>query len=226
MGAKGSVLVTGGAKRIGAVLCDALRAHGWDVLVHARDARNPLAVDFAAPDAADILFERACAQAPDLRAIVNNAAAFATARELPPADAARLMRVNAEVPIRLTELLHERLKARGGRGEVVNLLDVRVLRAAHTPYERSKRALLDATREQAIACAPHLRVNAVAPGPVLVPADAANSEPGGAVLLDHRPTPQDVADAVVHLLEAPSVTGQILAVDSGQSLLAGAGCNL
>ena len=61
-------------------------------------------------------------------------------------------------------------------------------------------------------------MNAVAPGPVLAPVDAANSEKGGRVLLDHRPSPEDVAEAVVYLLEARSVTGQILAVDSGQSL--------
>ncbi len=219
MATKGSVLVTGGAKRIGAVLCEALRAHGWNVLVHARDESNPLSIDFDVPQAAERLFERSCAQAPDLFAIVNNASEFSTATDLPPADAARLMRVNAEVPIRLTELLHERLKAQVGRGVVVNLLDVRVLRAAHTPYERSKRALLDATRAQAVSCAPQLRVNAVAPGPVLVPVEVANSEPGGAVLLDHRPTPQDVAAAVVYLLEASSVTGQVVCVDSGQSLL-------
>ncbi len=219
MGAPGSVLVTGGAKRIGAALCEALRARGWNVLVHSRDERNPLCVDFGAPDAAEVLFERSCAQARDLRAIVNNASEFSTARDLPPADADRLMRVNAGVPTRLTKLLNDRLKARGERGAVVNLLDVRVLRAAMTPYERSKRVLLDATRAQAVSCAPQLRVNAVAPGPVLVPAAATNSEPGGAVLLDHRPTPQDVAAAVAYLLEAPSVTGQILSVDSGQSLL-------
>ncbi len=219
MATKGSVLVTGGAKRIGAAISDALRAHGWNVLVHVRDGRDPLSVDFDAPQAAERLFERSCAQAPDLCAIVNNASEFSTACELPSADAARLMRVNAEVPIRLTELLSERLKEQGGRGAVVNLLDVRVLRTTTTPYERSKRAFLDATRAQAVSCAPQLRVNAVAPGPVLVPADAANSEPGGAVLLDHRPTPQDVASAVVYLLEAPSVTGQIISVDSGQGLL-------
>ena len=64
-----------------------------------------------------------------------------------------------------------------------------------------------------------LRENAVAPGPVLVPTGTANRETGGEVLLDHRPTPEDVAEAVAFLLEAKSVTGQVLAVDSGQSIL-------
>ena len=64
-----------------------------------------------------------------------------------------------------------------------------------------------------------LRVNAVAPGPVLPPANPAHRVPGGEILLPQRPTPQDVAGAVAYLLEAPAVTGQTLAVDSGQSLL-------
>ncbi|MGN0846380.1 MAG: SDR family oxidoreductase [Kiritimatiellia bacterium] len=216
----GSVLVTGGGRRIGFSICETLRARGWNVVVHSRDATSPLGADLGDPGAADALFEKACACAPDLCAIVNNAAEFSVSPELSPARAARLMRVNAEAPRRLTELLHARLAGRGGRGAVVNLLDVRVLlRAARTPYERSKRELLAATRAQAVACAPVLRVNAVAPGPVLAPADAANRERGGAVLLDHRPTPQDVAEAVAFLLEGRSVTGQVVPVDAGQSLL-------
>lgn len=62
-----------------------------------------------------------------------------------------------------------------------------------------------------------LRVNAVAPGPVLPP-DGVH-EPSGQMLLDSRPTPQDVADAVSYLLSAKSVTGAVIPVDSGQHLI-------
>ena len=223
---KGAVLVTGGAKRIGRAVCDELRARGWTVLVHSRDASNPLRADFSAPGAAEELFAAACRAAPGLCAVVNSASEFSLAADLPPGGAARLLRVNAEVPARLAELLAARLRAAGGSGAVVNLLDARVLHApplreaaSATPYERSKIALRDATREQARALAPVLRVNAVAPGPVLPPADPSCAEPGGGILLARRPSPGDVARAVAFLLEAEAVTGQVLAVDSGQSLL-------
>lgn len=217
----GSVLVTGGTKRIGKAICDVLRARGWNVLVHSRDAANPLAADFADPAAPARLFAQACAAAPDLRAVVNNASLFSTARTLAPDAAARLLRVNAEAPDELTRLLGVRLAREGRTGAVVDLLDARILAppAEPTPYEASKLALGASMRAAARRFAPCLRVNAVAPGPVLAPADTANREKGGAVLLGHRPTPEDVAEAVAFLLEARSVTGQILAVDSGQSLM-------
>lgn len=224
MGARGSVLVTGGAKRIGAAICEALRERGWNVLAHSRAASSPFCADLSEPLGAARLFQKACDAAPDLCAIVNNAAVFSTARELPADDAARMMRVNAESPEKLSTLLGLRLMEHAPyEGAVVNILDARILRlaadASPTPYERSKMALRDSMMKTAGLFGSCLRVNAVAPGPVLVPVDAANREKGGEVLLNHRPSPEDVAEAVALLLEARSVTGQILAVDSGQSLL-------
>ena len=73
---KGSVLVTGGARRIGLAICEELSARGWNVLSHSRDPENPLSSDFSRCDAAaDRLFAAALEAAPDLCAIVNNAAA-------------------------------------------------------------------------------------------------------------------------------------------------------
>ena len=80
----GSVLVTGGAKRIGKAICDELRGRGWKVLVHSREAGNPLTFDLSDPLGPARLFQRACDLAPDLCAIVNNAAEFSTAAALPP----------------------------------------------------------------------------------------------------------------------------------------------
>ncbi|MDO5319415.1 MAG: SDR family oxidoreductase [bacterium] len=217
----GSVLVTGGAKRIGKAICEALRARGWNVLVHSRDASNPLCADFDDPEAPARLFLKACELAPDLCAVVNNASAFSTAKDLSPDEAARLMRVNAEAPEKLAKFLGVRMMEHAPySGSVVHLLDNRILSEPDTPtpYEASKIALRKTMTPMAARFGFCLRVNAVAPGPVLVPADAANSEKGGRVLLDHRPSPEDVAEAVAYLLEARSVTGQILAVDSGQSL--------
>ena len=230
---KGSVLVTGGARRIGLAICEELSARGWNVLSHSRDPENPLASDFAKSDAAaDRLFAAALEAAPDLCAIVNNAAVFSKAAELPPDEAKALWAVNVAVPVRLAELLAAHLAARHAAGTVVNLLDTRILGGSRDhrecreifgekgldPYSESKVALARATVEQARRLAPTLRVNGVAPGPVLPPTDPANREKGGDILLPRRPTPSDVASAVAFLLGADTVTGQVLAVASGQSL--------
>jgi len=233
MGSRGSVLVTGGRRRLGQAMAETLRAHGWNVLVHSREAADPLAADFTDPLAPARLFQKACDLAPDLCALVNNAAVFSPRADLPPDEAARMMRVNAEAPEKLATLLGLRLMEHAPfRGSVVHLLDARILpwigrtgvvtpppADQTTPYTRAKGALAASLFKTAGLFAEHLRVNAVAPGPVLVPADPARREPGGETLLPARPTPQDVADAVAFLLETPGITGQILAVDAGQSLL-------
>jgi NAD(P)-dependent dehydrogenase (short-subunit alcohol dehydrogenase family) len=88
-----------------------------------------------------------------------------------------------------------------------------------TPYEESKLLLAQATVTDALALAPVLRVNAVAPGAILCPTGAAEKEPSGHFPLGVRPTPSQVASAVRWLLEAESVTGQTLYVDGGQHLV-------
>ena len=124
---KGSVLVTGGARRIGLAICEALSARGWCVLVHSRDPRNPLCEDFTQPGAAERLFAAAVAQAPDLCAVVNSASVFSTAAELPPVEVAAMRAVNVAAPVRLAELLAAHLAARRATGAVVHLLDTRIL---------------------------------------------------------------------------------------------------
>ena len=234
-----TVLVTGGARRIGRAICETLAEGGWHVIVHARMPDDPDAAclatrigglfvseDLSNPLGAARLFQKACDLAPGLSAIVNNAAMFSPAAELPPETEDALRRVNSEAPEKLTSLLGLRLMEHPPfSGAVVDLLDCHVLRppsvdVPETPYLASKRALRASMEKAAGLFAPSLRVNAVAPGPVLAPSNPEHRVPGGEVLLNQRPTPQDVASAVAFLLEAPAVTGQILAVDSGQSLLA------
>lgn len=233
-----AALVTGGARRIGRAVCEALAARGWRVVVHARRPDDPdasalasrlggiaVACDLAEPLAAARLFQEVCDKAPDICAIVNNASVFFPDAELPD-DVRRVVDlVNVEVPEKLTTLLGLRLMEHPPfRGAVVDLLDCRILPQPasgekDTPYLASKRALRASMMKSAGLFASCLRVNAVAPGPVLTPANPAHRVPGGETLLPRRPTPNDVATAVAYLLEAQSLTGQILAVDSGQSLL-------
>lgn len=210
---KGTVLVTGGTRRLGISIADALRADGWNVLVSShRDVDGAdIRADLSLPEGPARLYAEALAVAPDLCAIVNNAALFR-------GDDATMEALNLIAPRKLTMLLAGREGA--GLCSVVNILDSKVLGPASdhdTPYERTKRGLLADTRRFAAMFAQSLRVNAVAPGPILPP-DGIH-EPSGEMLLDARPTPQDVADAVSYLLSAKSVTGTVIPVDSGQHLV-------
>ena len=217
---KGTVLVTGGARRLGKTIADALRARGWNVIAASRTSPDAaFAVDLAEPGGPVRLFAAARAAAPDLCAVVNNAGIFSHDAELPPEEEARLRAVNVDAPRALTELL-----AAHGGGAVVNIVDCRALGrdkrdppGGDTPYLRTKRELLAATRADALRLAGRVRVNAVAPGPVLPP--EACHERAGATPLGRHPTPQEVADAVAYLLSAESTTGTVIPVDGGQSLI-------
>jgi len=270
---RGTVLVTGGARRIGRAICKALAVDGWRVLVHARIANDPDAIaladeiggraffaDLAEPLGSARLFNDVCNSEPEICAIVNNAAVFSPLSELPQSKADRIMAINAVAPEKLMTMLALRLMTNDERspslprfGSVVNLLDTRILCGAlgtthpatqapsqqrtqdsmaappmqraqdliaelRSAYAKSKFALLCAQRKIAMQFASVLRVNGVAPGPVLAPKDA--HEKGGETLLDSRPSPEDVAFAVGFLLSANAVTGTIIPVDSGQHLLA------
>lgn len=237
-----TVLVTGGARRIGRAICRALASRGWRVIVHARreddsDARTLATAlkggflfgDLEEAEAADRLFDQVRKYEPECCALVNNAALFSVAPELPPSEAARLKQVNTYVPQRLTDRLAEYLRekrvTREGSsvlGAVVDVLDTRVLRlqgGTSSPYAESKRLLFESIKARAISFADCLRINGVAPGPVLKPTESCNREKGGRILLPFRPTPEDVAETVSFLLEANGITGQVIAVDSGQSII-------
>lgn len=209
-----SVLVTGGTVRLGEAIAARLGAAGWQVLTssHRLDAGADLVADLADPSGATTLYAAALrllgGRPPD--ALVNNAALLV-------GDEATLRRVNVDSPNRLTTLMATR---ETGVGAVVNVLDSSALREAdgdETSYLATKRALLAATRRSAALFAATLRVNGVAPGPVLAPTDMHMK--AGETLLDRRPAASDVADAVAYLLDAESVTGVVLPVDAGQHLL-------
>lgn len=210
-----TVLVTGGTTRLGRAIAEGLRAQGWRVLTtsHRAEAGADIVADFA--DAMGPVRAYATAlrlldgQPPD--ALVNNAALFVGA-------SARLTAVNLAAPQKLTRLMAGR---ETGRGAVVNILDTRILGVAREgldAYAATKAALLDDTRKAAALFAETLRVNAVAPGPVLPP--TAVHEKAGETLIG-RPTADDVAACVAYLLTARATTGAVIPVDGGQHLLGG-----
>lgn len=218
----GTVLVTGGTRRLGKVIAETLRSVGWRVLTssHRKDSGADFICDLSESSGPVRLYAAALAAAPDdFCAIVNNAALFT-------GDSSTLEAVNLVAPRKLTMLLAGR---EGCKCSVVNIIDSKTLGPSSrldNAYVRTKRELQADTRRYAALFAQTLRVNAVAPGPVFPPEGV--HEPAGEMLLDCRPTPEDVASAVVYLLEAESVTGVVIPVDSGQHLMepaeAGCGC--
>ncbi|MFO7536219.1 MAG: SDR family oxidoreductase [Kiritimatiellia bacterium] len=232
------ILVTGGAVRIGRCLCEKLAQAGAQVIVHchhsvkeARELADTLESgghtayvirkDLSSEDACESVIEQAVETAGGLDGLINNASVFHR-RGLADTDVAHLMgvmRPNLFAPLHLIRAFSRRAKT----GRIVNLLDRRIksLEAGALAYQLSKRALADLTRLAAVELAPGFTVNGVAPGPVLPPRGEGiqPNDKGGRILTPNRPTPDEVAEAVLFLLRADSVTGQILYVDGGQHLL-------
>ena len=212
-----SVLITGGTVRLGAAIAERLRVEGWRVITssHRADAGADIIADLAEPMGPAKLYSAALqilgGTPPD--ALVNNAALFT-------GDAAAIEAVNLEAPKKLTMMMAGRETS---VGSIVNILDTKALdayRRLPTPtdaYLVSKREFAAYTRASAATFAATLRVNGVAPGPVLAPTDV--HVKAGETLLDRRPTPSDVAAAVSYLLGAESVTGAVIPVDAGQHLV-------
>ena len=243
-GTRPAALITGGAQRIGRTIALALARRGYAVALqarHSRAAADALVGEItaaggrAATVAADLadhaavlgLVPAAAAAIGPLTLLVNNAAEFEP-DEIGHLERERFDRhiaVNLRAPIFLADAFAAQLPAgvQEGQAAVVNILDQRVLKP--TPrflsYGLSKSALYAATTTLAQALAPRVRINAVAPGPTL-PSPRQDAQAFArqvhALPLDRGPTPQDIADAVLYLASATTVTGATIAVDSGQHL--------
>jgi NAD(P)-dependent dehydrogenase (short-subunit alcohol dehydrogenase family) len=229
-----NVLITGGAKRVGAVIARRLAAAGWGVVLHHNASRAEAATlaaelprawtvqaDLADAEAAASLPARAAALAGGLHALVNNASLFEY--DTPSAfDAAQFVRhqaVNLLAPALLTKQFAELADAQA----VVNLLDNRLYapNPDYFTYALSKYGLLGMTEMHALHFAPKLRINGVAPGIALVSGDQTDESFQRAHTnnpMQRGVTPDDVAAAVQYLLEAPVVTGEVIIIDGGQRL--------
>lgn len=236
-----TALVTGGARRIGRSITLALAQAGYAVAVHARHSHSEadalcaeivaaggraarVLADLADPAAVEGLVPAAASAIGPLTLLVNNAAEFEP-DEIGRLDRARFDRhfaVNLRAPLFLSQAFAAQVPD-GADASIVNLIDQRVYKP--TPhflsYGLTKCALLAATTTLAQALAPRVRVNAVAPGPTL-PSARQNGDSfrrqAAAVPLGRGPTPEEIADAVLYLVGARSVTGEAIAVDGGQRL--------
>jgi NAD(P)-dependent dehydrogenase (short-subunit alcohol dehydrogenase family) len=234
-------LVTGGWRRVGAAIACALAADGWDLALHAHHdgafdealarelgsagaAAHRVSCDLADPARAEALpTEVAQLAGRPATLLVNNAALFRedSFATLTVDVLEAHMAVNFTAPLMLAKGLVAALGERDGA--IVQVLDQRVTNPVpdQLSYTLSKQALHASVRTLARALAPRVRVNAVAPGPVLPTPDYADEHwrgLAGVLPLRRLPTAADIADSVVHLARAQAVTGQTLFVDGGASL--------
>jgi len=236
-----AVLVTGGARRVGAAIARALAAAGWLVFLHyhrsAREAEAlaqelerkggrciPLKADLARLEEVEGLIPRCLAEAPALDCLVNNAAAFErdSIATLTPESWARHLLPNLTAPAFLAKGFAEH--ADPARDNVIiNLLDqkVRNLNPDYFSYTVSKQGLLGLTETLALALAPVVRVCGIAPGITLPSGSQSEAEfarAWRAPPLGRSTSPEEIALAVEFILATPSMTGNILYLDGGESL--------
>ncbi len=233
-----TVLVTGGAVRIGRALCLAFASTGARVVIHHRASAAPasalaaeirsaggvaftVAGDLARPGAAEAVLRDAIAAAGPVDILVNNAAVFH--KDSPGSLDRSKLQAEFEINLWAPLLLMRAFADQGRPGRIVNLLDRRIagLDPSCLPYELSKKALAEATRSAALYWAPRITVNAVAPGAILPPPGEGPDyirDHAGPIPAGRSPSPGEIADAVLFLAANDSVTGQILFVDGGQHL--------
>ena len=236
-------LVTGAARRVGAVIAHTLHAAGFDLALHYRhsaeealalahelesqraDSTLLLPADLADLNSLPPMVDTVLAHFGRLDALVNNASTFfpTPVGSATPQQWNELFASNAQAPFFLSQAATPAL--REARGGIVNLIDIYAERplADHPIYCMAKASLAAMTRSLALDLGPDVRVNGVAPGAVLWPGDGKSYDDQHAMLartpLQRAGSPDDVAGAVLWLLrDAPFVTGQIIRVDGGRTL--------
>lgn len=237
-----AILITGAGARVGRHLAKGLAADGWAVAIHynrSKSGAETLASDIKeqggqasivqgnlfVPQDLDSLVSRASeALAAPLTALINNASTFEDdrAEDFTHASYDYHMDINLRAPIMLAQQFAAQLP-KGETGCIINLIDQRVLNPDPTffTYAMSKSALHWATKTLAQALAPHIRVNAIGPGPTLKNHTQTEDDFAGeaaSTLLGAGSPPISLLDAARYLLMAKSVTGQMIAVDGGQHL--------
>jgi NAD(P)-dependent dehydrogenase (short-subunit alcohol dehydrogenase family) len=233
--------VTGAARRIGRAIALDLARRGWSVAVHCRESIAAaeevvglvreqggqavvLQADLAREAETTDLIERAAAALGPVDCLVNNASAFEQDRvESATRGSWDLhLETNLRAPFVLIQQLARQLPAESS-GNVINLIDQRVWNPTpqFVSYTVSKAGLWMLTRTMALALAPRIRVNAIGPGPTLRSARQSEQDferQWSSTPLRRGTTPEEICAAVRFILDAPAMTGQMIALDGGQHL--------
>jgi pteridine reductase len=238
-----TVLITGGARRVGAAIARRLHGAGANLVVHYRssakdaaalvDQMNSARAKSAAIFQADLLDTARLPELVDfavrsfgaLDVLVNNASTFYATKigEVTPAAWDDLMGSNLKAPLFLSQAAAPALKK--SHGLILNIVDIHALRPlrSYTVYCAAKAGLHMLTRSLAKELGPEVRVNGISPGPVLWPEKESDPVAREKIIqrtiLQKMGTPEDIArTALFFAADAPFITGQILAVDGGRSV--------
>lgn len=238
------ILITGGAKRVGAAICRRLHGEGASLMIHyrssaaeaeaLRDELNRNRPDSAALVQGDLhdidrmpqLVDAAVQRFGRLDVLINNASSFypTAVGEIVEKDWHDLLGTNLKAPLFLAQAAAQAL--RHSHGCIVNIADIHAERPmkSYVVYSIAKAGLVALTKSLAHELGPEVRVNAVAPGPIMWPEgdrtfdDQERRRIIAHTLLKREGTPDDIARAVSYLIkDAPYVTGTVLPVDGGRS---------
>jgi len=237
-----TVLVTGAARRVGRAIALDLAERGARLAIHYRSSKKEATETVAAvrrlgteaqafkadltdADERSRIFDELGTHFGGVDVLVNNASVFGpgTFENVTPASWDEQMDTNAKAPFFVGQAAAG-MMAKSGRGKIINIADPagEVIWTNYFAYSVSKAALLAVTQGMAKALAPTVQVNAVSPGPVYFPEYYTEDQEQSAVertLLKRAGTPEDVARAIVFLIENDYVTGEVLHVDGGRHVL-------
>jgi len=237
------ILITGAAKRIGKEMALSFFKKGWDIVIHfnaSKDEAESLADQMNAErfnsamlvqanldntNEVEKLVAKIQSNNIGIDALINNASTFypTPIGTFSEENWDALMGSNLKAPLFLIQSFHKQLKK--NKGFIINITDINVDKALvnHSIYLAAKSGLQTLTKALAKELAPHIRVNAIAPGAILEPPNTEWTSEQKNKIIDAVPlkrmgSEKDIVDAAIYLSEAEYVTGQILNIDGGKSL--------